>query len=297
MSIIPFFPCNALNAGGASDDTRYSLARIVALAESLARGVVKDAAPVAITERATGSADLLALFDAMLPPSQTEKGKDAMLGIRVPSDTEGEVVKRVTVASIRDALSGLVGESADFAVVNGTSRTLASVLLWACGISIPALPTVTVEGTDAELRDLSAQGNSVNSYAKAMSYGSRIAYALGLYDSGVASEAEMMRRANVGRGIAQLMWAAAVAIRKHGVDATTKLDKEGWRKVAAVEAGDKEAVEAALQASEKADTRTLTLKVIYSAADRAPAGVAGDVMRAIAADDKATLARLLGIAI
>ena len=282
------FPCSALNAGGAGDASRYSLPRIVALAESLARGVVVDAGPLAITERQTGSKELLAMFDAILPQSSTDKGKARNVTLCVPGPDGDGVDKVVPVQTIRDALAGLVGQTADFAVVNGTSRTLALVLLWACGITAPTLPTVMVEGTDAELRDLSAKGNLVQSYAKAMAYNSRILYALTLTDmTGPAPclrESELIKRAGVGRGIGQEMFAAATAIRQHKIKPDAdgnypKLDKTAWAAVVKVPAG--QDITAALSTGVVV-SRDLTLKLLGEKAKVAPAGPAGDVLRAIA---------------
>jgi len=294
-------PCHALNAGGASDASRYTLPATLALAESLLRGVDPSAGPIAVVERATDTRDMLALFDTMLPTETVNaKGKDVLLRINVPDAENGSKVHTRPLADVRQAIASLTGETGTHAVVNGTRRTLALALIWAMGLEVPTLPTVTVEGTDSELRDMSASGNEIHVYAKAMSYQSRLAYALSLYRDGVTTEAQMMARAKVGRGIAQLMHSAAVAIDKHDIQPNVdgqmpKLDKEGSRSVRDVEPGNVEGVAAALSSNLKGDTRTLSLKRIAEIAERCKAGVAGDVLRAIAADDVAALGTLLGV--
>jgi hypothetical protein len=300
MTTFPSYPSAVLNAGGANDPGRYTLGRIIALAESLARGVVPDAAPVAVADRAQNSDYLLNLFDAMLPASYGAKQQDNFITLTVPDATtdSGERKVKTAVQTVRDALATLSGETADKTVINGTSRTLACVLLWSCGQTVPDLPVIVVEGSNDELRDMSAKGNSIHSFARNMSYGSRIAYALSLYDSGVITEAAIMARAGVNRGVGQLMHSAAVAIRKHDLKPDEqgqypKLDKEGWRKVKAAEAGSE--VEPLLNDNVKSDTRYLSIKRLCGAAERCPAGPAGDVIRAIADDDGAALAKLLGV--
>lgn len=301
MSLPKQFPCLALNAGGAGDDSRYSLARITALAESLLRGVNVDAAPIAIVERSTSANDMLALFKQMLPLENIKgNGKPATIKLNVPDADEGVKVHEATLESVKGYLESFHDQDASYAVVNGTSRTLALFLIAACGLKAPEYPTVEVEGTDAELRDMSAQSNTLNDFAKKMTPHTRQLYALSLYDSGIVRETDIIAKARVGRGIGQLMYRSAAAIRKHGLqpDANGRypsLDKEEWQAVLKAEAGSDISN---LLAPKKEAPRIMTLQRLKDVATRAPAaGTAGDMLRAIVADDVQAVERLLGVAV
>lgn len=292
---ISFYPCKALNAGGAADATRYSLQRVIALAESLLAGVVEGSSPIVVTERAVGSEYLLELFKAMLPPASAGTGKVVGIKLRLANGED-----RVTpIQSILDNLASLINVDAKYAVINGTSRTLALALIRACGLPAPAMATVIVEGTDDDLRAISVRANTVNDLAARMAYQSRVAYALSVTGADhrplVTSEADLIRFTGVGRGIGQLMFRAAKGIRAHNIKCDGEgqypaLDKEGWGKVAALPA-DHAGVGQILKDSAKTPARTCAIKKLSLLA--LPAGPAGDAVRCIIADDLAGLVRLL----
>lgn len=208
----------SLNAGRFDAHKVYTLNNILKLRNSLATGVVKGVAITIVPGIKVTLDDGIDTLITLIKENATDTG--------LPKS-----VDKVPAQTIIDRLELLRGEQGA-AVADGNTRSLAILLHY--GMTGETIEYPTVDADDTDPRVTSFRANVASAMAIKMEWKARTAFVIDLLAKEPnISEADVMRRTGLGRGVTQQAVASAVAITKHSLDLSkcANLNASQWRGV------------------------------------------------------------------